>query len=380
MHNIDEDSYLDDAIVFHQRLNPAIWADGDMKPEVREALLAMAAEFQDFLGLDELDLVDITVSGSNAAYTYTPHSDIDLHLVVKTPKAQEQLYAELFDAKKNLYNLTHDQKIKGFDVEFYVQNVNNPVNSIGIYSVLHGKWESVPKRIRAEIDDLSVLSRVDSFTHRINTVLQGEDLEQTQAMWDDLKNMRKAGLEAGGEFSPENLAFKILRTRGYQQRLFDRILELKDKQLSLEGLNEQQLNELFNSKVDYTVLAKRRNYFKTEAEINGRVIQFEAAVATDRSFPYWEIDFRELKDGKTRYDATGSGGEKEVFSMVIASLNELIDSYSPDTIMFSAMKGGAGSARANIYTKIVKRYLSDRYEAEEMDSSAKRLFLLKKKQ
>jgi hypothetical protein len=63
---------LADAVKFHRRLNPRIWGrDEHLLPEVREKLLAIAEDFQEFLGVEELDVEDITVSGSNAAYSYT---------------------------------------------------------------------------------------------------------------------------------------------------------------------------------------------------------------------------------------------------------------------------------------------------------------------
>ena len=49
--NIHElDSYnLGDAVKFHRRLNPRIWGrDEHLLPEVREKLLAIAADFQEF--------------------------------------------------------------------------------------------------------------------------------------------------------------------------------------------------------------------------------------------------------------------------------------------------------------------------------------------
>jgi GNAT superfamily N-acetyltransferase len=231
--------YLDDAIVFHNTLNPKLWdRNGAMHSNILQGLRNMAAEFQDFLGLEELDVLDITISGSNAAYTYTPHSDIDLHLVVKVPEDAKTLYKELFDAKKNLYNLVHDQKIKGFDVEFYVQNDSDPVQSMGIFSVMRNRWISVPKKIKATIDDQSVKSKVADFKSRIQEALNSDDYLMAQKAWDDFKNMRRSGLERGGEFSPENLAFKILRTQGYQDSLYDHIKSLKDRELSVESLQE----------------------------------------------------------------------------------------------------------------------------------------------
>ena len=50
--NINElDSYnLADAVKFHRRLNPRIWGrDEHLLPEVRDKLLAIAADFQEFL-------------------------------------------------------------------------------------------------------------------------------------------------------------------------------------------------------------------------------------------------------------------------------------------------------------------------------------------
>jgi hypothetical protein len=115
-------------------------------PEVREQLLRIADDFREFLGID-VEVQDITISGSNAAYTYTPHSDIDLHLVVDLPQADaSEVYRELFDAKKYAYNDQHDITIGGYDVELYVQDANKPHASQGIYSVKNDAWVSVPKR------------------------------------------------------------------------------------------------------------------------------------------------------------------------------------------------------------------------------------------
>ena len=107
--NLQElDSYnLADAVKFNDKLNPRIWDGEKMRPEVRDKLLEIAADFKESLGLTDLEVKDITVSGSNAGYTYTPYSDIDLHLVVDIPKADEdEVYRELFDANElpDVYN------------------------------------------------------------------------------------------------------------------------------------------------------------------------------------------------------------------------------------------------------------------------------------
>jgi hypothetical protein len=83
MNILELDSYsLADAVKFNDKLNPRIWQGDKMKPQVRAKLLQIAEDFKQSLGLSDLEVKDITVSGSNAGYTYTPNSDIDLHLVV----------------------------------------------------------------------------------------------------------------------------------------------------------------------------------------------------------------------------------------------------------------------------------------------------------
>ena len=68
--NITElDSYnLQDAVKFNDQLNPAIWAGNKMKPEVRDRLMVIAEDFKQSLGLTDLEVKDITVSGSNAVF------------------------------------------------------------------------------------------------------------------------------------------------------------------------------------------------------------------------------------------------------------------------------------------------------------------------
>jgi hypothetical protein len=152
--NINElESYkLSDAIKFRSELNPMLFNDERMTSDVREKLLEIANEFIDYLGINNLDIDDITLSGSNAAYTYTDHSDIDLHILVDMNKINnDDIYRELFTAKKNLFNADHDIKIRGYDVELYVQDKNQPVKSLGEYSILNDKWIKFPRKQRTPI-------------------------------------------------------------------------------------------------------------------------------------------------------------------------------------------------------------------------------------
>lgn len=235
--NITElDSFnLADAVKFHNRLNPRLWDKAEhLHPKVRDKLLEIAADFQEFLGVADLDVVDITVSGSNAAYSYTPHSDIDLHLVVKNPNGSGEVYQELFNAKKYQYNDMHDIRIHGADVELYVQSADESPVSLGEYSVRDNKWLQVPRRKRAKIDHNVVKHKYEDVKARIESAVKDNHSERIYALIKKIKEMRQTGLDQHGEFGPENLAYKMLRSQGYIDRLYTAHASAKDRELSLK--------------------------------------------------------------------------------------------------------------------------------------------------
>jgi hypothetical protein len=230
------DSYrLSDAVKFHTELNPALWDGKTMRPEVREALLKIADDFKTFMGIDDLALEDITVSGSNAAFSYTPHSDIDLHLLVDFSKLNpDEVYQELFNAKKYQYNDQHDIKIRGYDVELYVQDSNKPVRSLGEYSLVKNDWTRIPVQRRGNLDEKSTQAKYEKLKGLIELATNSNNLEQVTAVTDTIKKYRQAGLDEHGEFGPENLAYKMLRKQGYVERLFNHKADLEDARLSLD--------------------------------------------------------------------------------------------------------------------------------------------------
>jgi hypothetical protein len=229
------DSYnLADAVKFHNRLNPRLWDKTEhLLPEVHNKLLEIAADFQEFLGVPDLDVVDITVSGSNAAYSYTPNSDIDLHLVVRMPEQNSEVFQELFNAKKYQYNDEHDIRIGGADVELYVQPADQKHHSLGIYSVKNNDWVQVPRRRKIELDDQCVSHKTEDLTARIDQAVASGSEQTMQRLWDKIKTMRQTGLEQAGEFGCDNLVFKMLRRSGHIERLTQAKTQAHDRELSL---------------------------------------------------------------------------------------------------------------------------------------------------
>ena len=236
MQILELDTYkLNDAINFHVELNPQLWDEHEqMRPEVRDALLMISDDFRDFLGIANLSVVDITLSGSNAAYSYTPYSDIDLHLVVDFDQLNnDEVYRELFNAKKYVYNDKHDILIRGYEVEVYIQDSMQVHKSIGEYSIIKNEWNKIPTRKRANLDDLATKAKYEKLREFILMALASENLVQINQATEIIKKYRKAGLAEKGEFGAENLAFKILRRKGFIQKLWDKKATLEDKRMSL---------------------------------------------------------------------------------------------------------------------------------------------------
>lgn len=220
-----------DLITVNRRLNPKIWDGDQLDPAVAQKLKEIADAFQEFIGVD-LDVVDYTITGSNANYTWTEHSDLDLHIIVAGTVDDNS--RELFNAKKALWGEQHTITIKGLPVECYVQGQQEEHHSTGVYSIARDQWLVEPKKIKPKVDDSAVERKKDSVIHDIETALLSKDLNKLRAVKEKITTMRKAGLARAGEWSVENLVFKILRNLGLIDEIADKIRELEDQELSLE--------------------------------------------------------------------------------------------------------------------------------------------------
>lgn len=218
-------------VTVNNRLNPKIWRDGELDPLVREKLIEIARAFEEFIGVD-LPVKDYTITGSNANYTWTRHSDLDLHIII--PGTATEAARELYSSKKTLWGDQRNITIRGLPVECYVQGEDEPHHSTGVYSLTKNQWIKEPKKVRPDIDDASVSVKCDNLVRAARSALQQDDLDRLRLVKDKITKMRRAGLERAGEWSVENLCFKTLRNLGLIDDLAERILELEDQQLSLE--------------------------------------------------------------------------------------------------------------------------------------------------
>lgn len=247
---------FDPKLAYHDSLNPALWhpqgysqSDPTDKhswiliPEVEAALNRIGDEFIEFLGVDLASVTDVILTGSNANFNWTDISDIDLHIILDMKNGQicptcpsDDFITDCFQSKKTLWNTSHHITIHGFDVELYAQNANeNYVSDSGVYSLRSMSWLQEPQFKQITIDNQAVKLKSQDIITQIDTLInsQSDDLGDLNEIKDRIKKLRSSGLQKGGEFSIENLAFKAIRNLGYLNRLNTYIQQLEDLDLSI---------------------------------------------------------------------------------------------------------------------------------------------------
>jgi hypothetical protein len=219
-------------------LNKKIWlADNTLNPEVRSVLLkiadALKASLEEKLGINMIPIKDIVFTGSLTGPNWDEQSDIDMHFLIDFSGYDEEyrvlleyyllMFAGSFN--ENKYN------ILGYTVELYFQDVEEPHQSPGIYSLIDNIWIKEPedRKIIFTNDEKQL---ADNYLSRIKDLKR--ELEETDIMdynlfharlddmMTEIKEMRTRGMESElGMYSVENLVFKMLRRNGALKMLND---------------------------------------------------------------------------------------------------------------------------------------------------------------
>jgi len=224
-------------------LNQKIWdRDEGVRPGVKGALMDIVEEFLEGLELD-VEIKDIVITGSLANYNWSKFSDIDLHILIDFEEVNEnkEMVKKFFDSVRSNWNKLHNINVKGHEVELYVQDEREPHVSTGVYSLLNDRWLLKPKKARPAIDRHTATKKMKSLTREIDKLSATFDIgayetafQMAQRIKEKIKRMRRSGLDRSGIYSPENLAFKMLRRSGDIEQLFSIYTQAYDKIYSLD--------------------------------------------------------------------------------------------------------------------------------------------------
>lgn len=237
---IDTNDIGVDSIILNDELNPLFWEGDILKKDVRKALLLNAKRFIEFCDLDNYKFNDIILTGSIANYNYNDNSDVDIHIILNFDQinSDSDFVEAYFKLKKSLWSEKLPIQIKGHDVELYIQNEKEQHHSTGIYSLVHNEWVTRPTKKVINIDTNNLKIKTANFIDKINELESIKNPDEFIKRYDELlnklKKYRQSGLNKKGEYSTENLVFKILRNNKYLKNLIDMKNNILTKELSLK--------------------------------------------------------------------------------------------------------------------------------------------------
>ena len=235
----------EESFVLHDELQPDIWKADELDNEVQSRLMEIATDFMDGLEIP-VGVVDVRLTGSLANYNWSRYSDIDVHILVDFSKinADTKLVKAFFDEARMRWNDKHRIMIHDFEVEIYVEDTDEDHKSSGLYSLMEQEWLNKPSPDSRDIDFMTAQKKSEDFvcrTQGIAKLVADEKFEQAlkriERTKEKIRDMRKVGLESEeAEFSPENIAFKILRRddvlsqlNDLKQIAYDKLMSIKEE-------------------------------------------------------------------------------------------------------------------------------------------------------
>jgi hypothetical protein len=229
--NIPSKLKSDVEIEYHKKLNPKIWLNNHLKSNIRKNLLNLGKYYFKTLELDsKVKLKDIIFTGSLANYNYTDNSDIDLHIVIdyKDISDDTDFVMNYFLQKRAAWESSNDVKIDTYPVEIYVQDINEQTVGKGaMYSILNNKWIKKPKYKLPDVDRHLITKKVNKYLDIFNKISMMEDslkkIDNYNKVLKKIKKERGEATQTEGEFSVNNLVFKVLRNK----KVFDIIKDDK---------------------------------------------------------------------------------------------------------------------------------------------------------
>jgi len=223
-------------------LYPKFWSKNNLNSIVARKLMAIADDIID--SLDMRDYVeDVIITGSIASYNWHELSDIDLHIMLDFDKVSDDfdLVKRMLDQTRINWNKKHNILISGKEVELYFQHYAEPHEANGMWSLDLQKWLTLPVKIDPEIDIKTTEKKAEAIAQQIEhlfDLFSEEKFKEAYEYADKVKvkiaRMRSLGLSDEGIYSPENLAFKMLRNAGYLEKLSALKIEAYDRMMSVD--------------------------------------------------------------------------------------------------------------------------------------------------
>lgn len=251
-------------------LESQIWKEERLDSEVKAKFLKIAKDYFDGLKLASgVVIKDVIFTGSLANYNWSSYSDIDLHIVLDYSKIKgdKDFIEDYFWSQKTIWNENQDVNIFGYPIEIYVQDIKHKLTATSVYSVKNDKWILKPEKDNFKINKKVIKNKAQGFIDKLKEIKSNFEKNNHEAviskvdkLKDKIVSYRGNGLEKNGEFSTENIVFKVLRRMlfldildSYKAKSYDQMMSLNE---SILTKSEKQMlitesNTKFATKKDY---------------------------------------------------------------------------------------------------------------------------------
>lgn len=229
------------------QLFPKFWKGSSLNPIVGRKLMEIADGIIQSLDIPEQEVEDVIITGSIASYNWHEGSDIDLHIMLDFKKIDDNmdLVKRMLDQTRINWNKKHNITIAGKEVEIYFQHYTEPHEANGIWSLELEKWLAMPVKLDPKIDLQTTEKKAESIATCIEHLFEMFKEEKFKEAYNfacklksKIARMRQSGLSDEGIYSPENLAFKMLRNSGYLEKLSSLKIEAYDRMMSIKLENK----------------------------------------------------------------------------------------------------------------------------------------------
>jgi hypothetical protein len=258
--------------VTHKTLNPKLWKGDRLHPKLRIGLLKIANAFYKFLDTDA-SIKDIILIGSSANYNWTEYSDIDLHVVVNYLQVGDNMHlvSNYLHAKKSLWNSKYPLQYKGLPIELYAQDSNENLHStVGVFSVMKNRWLHKPNSQTVSIDDAAIEQKAQPYEYEIDSLKASTPKvgQRINKLKKRLQRLRQSGLDADGEYSLENMAYKHLRNKGYIERLNRLEQQINLGRLAIENIIKQSVTPMIQENTMHSVAETLINHVNGNKQLD----------------------------------------------------------------------------------------------------------------
>lgn len=233
-----------------KNLHPVFWnSDQEFIESVAEQLVLIATKFFESLDLNT-EIKDIVLVGSLANYNWHSLSDLDAHIILDydTISSDNELVDSYLELERKQWNNEHDIAILGFPIELSFNDIEDEINSAGIYSLMNNEWIKKPSReilTTSTIDESEeifkiITNAIDEIIQKYNnaTITPLKAYRRSKQIWKIIKKLRSDFLEEEGEFGPKNITFKRLRNEDYLEKITSFKTKTHDDIFSINSLEE----------------------------------------------------------------------------------------------------------------------------------------------